>query len=1028
MGLRLKTTITISSIFLAVIVATYMLFSVSLLNQFRALERARTAKNLERLHQALRGVESDLGHRALDWGHWDESRDFIRTGSKEYIESNLNYEALLPFELQHVIFLRRDGSVMFGVEVLEDGAGTQPAPAHVEKEILSESAVARFISSPSSEALSGLLMIGGVPSFVALSTITDSKAQEEPTGFIIFTRELSPKLQARLGEQTQLQLSFRASLDSAPVFGDGPQASSNTIEEDDETITGLGAIRDFGNRHIVTASFSQPRDIVQQGKATRDSLMLVMATFLLLANGVALLFLDRTVLKPLARFAQRITTISKTNDLTLKADTGRHDEIGNLARSFNSLIDSLRCSHRRLHEARNAAQDANDAKSKFIATVSHELRTPIHSITGMLRILRSQEQGEMKRGYIDMANDAAVGLLDTINEILDFSKAESGSIRLELREFDLRAAVLKASKNISPRKSVTSGCIELIIDVSPTVPATVFGDPHRLAQILTNLLGNACKFTHEGFVALRVDCATARPGDECTITFTVQDSGIGIPADQLPNIFKPFHQGSASTPRLYEGSGLGLSIVQQIVEQMGGEIAAESAEHRGSRFVAAIPFRCEAPAPVAPVTAKRVALITPQGTATAPLAEGFRRHAGSVGLHAPDRPQDVEVLAAQFGGYSHLVLWSPSPSSLPGLRETIVKALKLGLRVSAVLSPEDLAARQQLSSWGAIEFPLKASGIAEILGAPHGQQQRAARQSAESAEKSESPGQPLRVLIADDTPTNCIILQSLLEEAGHSVEVVTNGLDMLNRLRPIAVGDEASPSIDLVLTDVQMPLMDGNTAVKKLRLLEECAGLNRRLPVVAVTAHALPEEQATMRRAGIDEVVTKPISPAELRRVLTSCSGWATEPKLPESANSSVERALKRVVRDLCGGSTDAASRLDIADVFERSGNSMRRTRMILEAFLSAHAAPRDVIAHNNIPRDQDSLARAVHTLKGLLLDVGARRAAVLAGKLEQELKSAAESAQVDEVVARLVIDTGDTASLVARILDTLPRAQEAKA
>lgn len=1023
MGLRLKTATTISAIFLAVIGATYLLFSMFLLSEFKGLERARTVKNLERVSQAIDAVKTDLGNRALDWGHWDESLSFVEGENPQYVESNLNYEALVPFELKHVIFLGRDKRLVYGASVSSADEATSPLAPGILPSLLSNEKIAAFLDESTDSALTGLLQLDGRPTFVAVSTVTDSKMHRAPAGFAIFTRELSEQLQQRVAAQTLLPLTFRPRSSHDPFFSDAGSSSSAGVLESAALITGVGAIRDLSGKHIVTVEFSQPRDILQQGVATRNSLMAVMAAFLVVANIVVLLFVDRTVLKPLARFTRRISTISKTNDLTLKLPVDRRDEIGKLSSAFNGLIDSLRHSYQRIHEARNAAQDANDAKSKFIATVSHELRTPIHSITGMLRILRKHETEASKKGYIDMASDAAFGLLNTINEILDFSKAESGNLRLESREFTVRDVVERAASAVSPRRVGCSNTVELIVDVSASVPATAIGDGHRLGQVITNLLGNACKFTHDGYVALAVTAEDADANGRHTLVFTVEDTGIGIPESQKKNIFKAFHQGADSTARLYQGSGLGLSIVKQIVEAMGGSIAVESAEQRGTTFTASIPFETALATCAAPLLGS-IALVAEGSAATERVRRGLLGHAQRVEVFDPSKPAQVCALRDTFSSFSRIVLWSTAERHLRLLEGPIRAAAATTRPVCAVLHTEDITLREELSRLGVREFHSTSCHLGRIAAGDVASTEEHQDTTPQATTQQSVAMRPLRVLIADDTPTNCIILQSMLEDAGHSVEVVTNGLELLNRLRPLAVGDDGASPVDLVLTDIQMPLMDGNTAIRKLRLLEESSGGKRRMPVVAVTAHALPEEQHSMRQSGMDEIVTKPVSPAELQRALSVLSGTGAEITKQTSPANCLERALKRIVRDVCRSSDAGDDSIDISGVFERSGNSLRRTRLILRAFLSAYGGPRDALAAASVSGDAQALSRAAHTLKGLLLDVGASHAAGIASNLEQQTKVGASSPSLEEEASKLITSARRIASLIQKIVELMPNAQ----
>ena len=1022
MGLRLKTAATISSAFLALIAATYLLFSVSLLKQFKELERERTSRQIERVSQALSAIEQDLAHRALDWGHWDESLEFIETRSPQYIESNLNYEALVPFEIKHVIFLDRQGQLAYGAELSLTDKELQPLRSATSQQVVSSPAISQFLTNPSSEAVSGLLRIDNALTFISIASITDSKATRPAAGFVIFTRELTPPLQSQLAKQTQLPLSFHLRDSHSPSFSQLSSVTSSAISESGDSITGIQAIRDLDKIVVATAEFSQPRNLLHQGEATRDSLMMAMAIFLVIANGLVVLVFDRTVLQPLAHFARRITTISKTNDLTLKVSIDRKDEIGHLSAVFNDLIDSLRYSYQRLHEATNAARDANDAKSRFIATVSHELRTPIHSVTGMLRILRQHESSDMKRSYLDMADSAACGLLHTINEILDFSAMESGKLSFELCDFDLWSVIQDVAQTIQLRSAPGSGAVDLVVDISPNVPRLVHGDPHRVSQILTNLLGNAFKFTHEGFVAVRVAASPTDTRGTCSVTFTIEDSGIGIPHQHLSQIFEPYNQGAISTPRLYQGSGLGLSIVKRLVEHMGGEITATSDEHRGSIFTVVLPFRCQEQTTHVPDTEQRVALLVSPTISSTVLARCLEQYVAALHLYNPDSASDLTKLLHSLEVYTQVIAWSPSLKNLNALRPIFQATNERGVPFSAVVNPEDLAIREKLSHWGLSRFPNKASGLYEILGACSEPPSTALTSVSKAAPSVSQP--PLRVLIADDTPTNCIILQSLLEDAGHSVDVVTNGLDLLNRIKPVAVGDCSATPYDLVLTDLQMPLMDGNTAVQKFRSLERSSGRSEHLPVVAVTAHALPEELNSMRQAGMDDVVTKPINPSELHRVVAKFTQREHSQGRASERYSSVQRALSKIVRDVTPQSGAPEPLIELSDVFERSGQSMRRTRMILAAFLTASQAPLRELSQVGGSANLETVSRAAHTLKGLLLDVGARGTAKQAEAVERQCEAGQSSSLLNSELEALVGTIHSVAALISKILEKLPQAR----
>ncbi|MDZ4099713.1 MAG: response regulator, partial [Methylophilaceae bacterium] len=663
------------------------------------------------------------------------------------------------------------------------------------------------------------------------------------------------------------------------------------------------------------------------------------------------------------------------------------DAIGGSVWQFED-ITAERDAAEELMKAKDIAEEATHAKSMFLANMSHEIRTPLNAIIGLAHLTLKTSLSVKQHDYVSKMHNAGVSLLSIINDILDFSKIEAGRIDLENTQFSLDEVVDHLTTGLGTASMENK--LEILFDISADVPALVMGDKLRLGQVLLNLVGNAVKFTEQGEVIVRAE-SLERTNDRIKLLFTVNDTGIGMSPAEVSKLFQPFTQADCTTTRKYGGTGLGLTISKRLVELMGGNIWVNSEMGKGSTFSFTAWFGLaenKRRARLVPeeLNGLKVLIVDDNVAARTILAgqlaflplEIDQVTSGQEAIEAVNQSQSSKPI--------DLILMDWNMPRLNGMetarkikQDQSLKKIPLIIMVTAFGHDDVRREAEALNLDGFLIKPVNQSTLVDMLVTLYAPSSNAVVNRRKGDQHAATYDlSSMRILVVEDNEINQQIARELLESVGANVEVASDGRECVDKLM------HQDKKYDVVLMDLQMPVMDGYAATIMIRQNPDLA----QLPIIAMTAHAAADARERCLEVGMNGHVAKPIDPDVLYQTL---SHYMPNTDKVSPRNTAKKAKAKPIADDAI---LNLLNGIDVATGLKRVAGNQKLYISLLEQFVSGYADSDKQILLALESNKRDDAQRLAHSVKGVAGNIGANALSQSAAEIERILREGGEHHQ----------------------------------
>ncbi|RJP79270.1 MAG: response regulator [Desulfobacteraceae bacterium] len=844
----------------------YGLQHLVILPSFAALEKEEARKNLERCLDTIQGEIHHLVMISGDWALWDDTYRFVQDRNPEYIESNLHWGSLEGASGINLIYIvAANGDIVWGEAYDSSQKGKIDMPDFPETRFPKNHSLMNHDVRDYEK--SGIFLTKQGPMFIVSRSILKSSGEGPPMGFLIMGRFIRKDTIRSLIEKTRVEFIVKDIWDKRLKPEEKDIAAKLNVTpfeiviQNDDFLHIYSILRDINGRPVLLLRASIPRAIMKKGKN-------------------AAWFASASVLITITLIAAFIAVILYTYIVNIRKRTALIESI------VEERTQSLREAKEDAVQSQLAAEKANKAKGEFLANMSHEIRTPLNVVIGMAEVVMKTAANERQRMLLDTINREARSLLGIINRILDFSKIEAGKLEPEKIPFDVKVLVDDLAKSIAfhaEQKSLDFSC-----RLSPDIPSRIIGDPGLIRQILMNLAGNALKFTATGGIHIQGELLEKKES-VITIKFMVKDTGIGITEEQQKHIFESFTQADSSTTRKFGGTGLGTTIAKSLAELMGGEMGVESTLDSGSTFWFTLKLDCqEHPVMAADESMPsldNLHVLVASGIRSEPCLEaenlikmGCLPEIVTSGKDALSRLRIVKSQEQDF----HLILIHFQQPDTDGF------ALAAEIRKTKKYKPVPIILISNIGQFGNgktcmdlgingyLETPVREDTLHKMIRMilkDHRMERHGGKPALITRHTiAETFRKNLRILLAEDYPANQTLALLHLEEAGFQVDLAENGEKALQAY----IGNR----YDVILMDLQMPVMDGYEATKKIREIEreraekgsdKKSDLSQPIPIIALTANSFEEDREKCLAAGMNDYLTKPLNP---KKLIAMVSGW----------------------------------------------------------------------------------------------------------------------------------------------------------